>query len=103
MKANYVQIAFRLMTLGKTLYNPAYGTPPFPYRFHLLIPGRYSLVAESGGAPGTLNGTVPSGVKLPAGDYDFVPAPREPGGSRWSGHRRWSGVTRPSRRSSPTM
>jgi hypothetical protein len=76
LSAEYLPIAFRLRVLGKMIYTPGARPRPRPesLSFEVKVPGRYTIVAESGTLAGTLNGEALSGPReLAPGHYEFHP------------------------------
>jgi hypothetical protein len=67
---NYLPIAFRLRALGKTVRSGA--EQGESNRFDVAVPGRYTLVCESGKIAGLLDGTKFDGPReLTAGSHTF--------------------------------
>ena len=73
IKANYVPIAFRLLTLGKVICDRSSNRSSV--EFEVVIPARYTLQSASGRAEGLLDGTPFDAPRdLAAGHHEFSPA-----------------------------
>jgi hypothetical protein len=71
IERNYIPVSFRLRVLGQVLQPEQGGEGP-DFNFEIVIPYRYSMVAEYGNLAGTLNDErwIPSRI-LPPGHYHF--------------------------------